>query len=54
MCYEAFLQIFREIREGMEGKGGKWEFSFRHGLHGFHRDFSYVRCLDKLDMTGIP
>ena len=29
MRYEAFLQIFREIREGMEGKGGKWEFSAR-------------------------
>ena len=27
MRYGAFLQIFREIREGMEGKGGKWEFS---------------------------
>ena len=74
MRYGAFLQIFREIRKGMEGKGGKWEFSFRHGLHGFHRDFSFLlclchpvvegshvahtqynmRCLDKLDMTGIP
>ena len=23
----------------------KWEFSFRHGLHGFHRDFSFLLCL---------
>ena len=45
MRYGAFLQIFREIRKGMEGKGGKWEFSFRHGLHGFHRDFSFLLCL---------
>ena len=42
MRYGAFLQIFREIREGMEGKGGKWEFSFTDYMDFLRKSLVFV------------